>query len=253
MKFSAVVALSLATIVTAQAPGGGMGGKPPGGMGGMGKGPGGMGGMGKGPGAGGMPGGMGGKGMGGMPGGMGGKGMGGMPGGMGGKGMGGMGKGKGGAGGFTPPPGACAFKCVGQMFKDSGCMKDMKPPGMPGMGGMGSAPKSSGALQKRQGASPTSPAQAPMPKFSISPEQIASAKAAKGSADACLCKGPAIKSAMDSCVPTACASGAADGAGTFAKVVNNICKGVEGYSSMSVAPPAPKTDAPAAATAAPAA
>jgi len=145
------------------------------------------------------------------------------------------------------PAGACAAKCFNAPMKSSGCFKDMKLPGGPaGMGAMGSAPGSPASLQRRQAAGAATTPKPASPKGSISPEALSSAKAQAASVKNCLCGGPAFKSALETCVPSACASATGltvDPAVGFAKMVNGICKGASGYTPLTAAPKAGATPA----------
>jgi len=159
------------------------------------------------------------------------------------KGSGGMPKGSGGMPkGGQSPRGMCAAQCLFQPMQSSGCNIGGAFP----KGGAGGAPKlppkGSGApvLFARQVSGAPRPTGAP--KFSISPEQ----SSAIASARSCFCSAPALKSAAESCVPSACATATGAGEG-FAKMVNGMCKGVAGFTALT-APPA----APAAAAATPA-
>jgi len=146
------------------------------------------------------------------------------------------------------PAGACAAKCFAAPMKSSGCLKDIKPPSGLGMGPMGSAPGSPASLQRRQNSGAATTPRPASPKGSLSPEgkaALSSAKAQAASVKNCLCGGPAFKSALDSCVPSACASatGTADPAVGFAKMVNGICKGASGFTPLTAAPKAGATPA----------
>jgi len=229
MKLSAILALSVAALVSAQVP---KGGGPP-----------------KGP-----P-----KGSGGMPKGSGG----GMP-----KGGAGGGFPKGGAGGF---PGACAASCLAAPMQSGSCkLTGVFPPkggaggaggmpggmpggmggmggagGMPGMSGMGGMPKGGAppkppTLVARQADGTSPPKPTSPPKGSLTPEQ----SSAIASARSCFCTASALKSAIENCVPSACATASDQGAGA-AKMINGICKNVSGFTPVTPPPAAAPAATPA--------
>jgi len=118
--------------------------------------------------------------------------------------------------------------------------------GGPPKGGAGGLPKpASGGMAGMPGMNMLAARQAPptptgAPKFSLSPEQ----SSAIASARSCFCAAPALKAAAETCVPSACATATDAGAGAL-KMLNSMCKGVGGFAPLTV--PA----GPAAARAAP--
>jgi len=178
------------------------------------------------------------------------------------KASGGPPKGAGGA----PKGGSCAASCLMAPMQSSGCKLTGLFPKGAGASGMGGFPKGgaggipkggAGGLPKpasggmagmsgmnmlvaRQGDA-TAPKPTGAPKFSITPEQ----QAAIASARSCFCAAPALKSAVEQCVPSSCATAGADAAAGAAKMINGMCKGVANFVPMTAAPAAAAAPTPA--------